>query len=173
MDPLIEFNLPIHGLKSGLHRFDFQIGQSFFDRFENSLVQEGQFSVAIDLDRRPDMLTLLFHVKGTMHTACDRCLEMMDLPVSGAHQLLVKFGGDSREEDEILYLPAGTHELNIAPYIYEAISLSLPLIKAHGTGDAPGSCDPDMLQYFGDEPDDDSPDTPNPLWDALKGLKDN
>ena len=51
MKNLKEFSLPIKGLKSGVHEFDFEIGNDFFKNFENSPIEEGNFNVHLTFDK--------------------------------------------------------------------------------------------------------------------------
>ncbi|NJN33387.1 MAG: hypothetical protein HC817_03165 [Saprospiraceae bacterium] len=45
MDNLKEFSIPIKGLKTGVHEFNFHIEKSFFEQFEGSAIQDGDFQV--------------------------------------------------------------------------------------------------------------------------------
>jgi uncharacterized metal-binding protein YceD (DUF177 family) len=45
-------------------------------------------------------------------------------------KLLVRFG-DTYNDEELLVLPFGEFELDIAQYIYEMIALSVPLRRVH------------------------------------------
>ena len=127
MDILKPFSIPIKGLKNGVHEFDFHIGKSFFEQFEGSPIKEGQFDVHLNLEKRHDMLELNFDFSGTVPTECDRCLSPIHLPVSDNQDLLVKFSIVPMPEDaEVVYISPDAGEINVARYIYEFISLSMP-----------------------------------------------
>jgi uncharacterized protein len=173
MDPMVEFSIPIQGLESGQHAFRFYITSDFFQHFDQSLVEEGQFEVALQLEKRTDMISCIFDVTGHMTTQCDRCLETIQLPIARQVPLLFKYADEEREEDEVVFIPRGIAELNMAKYIYEIIGLSVPLVRQYPCDeDENAPCNEDMLDIL-DEFRPDGGDEDNPIWDVLKGLKDN
>ncbi len=182
MDALTPFNLPLSGMKQGMHAFHFRVDQDFFSCFEASPLAEGDLLVELTCDKRPDMLVLVFHLKGTVRTACDRCLDEFDLPLEAAHQLLVKYDVHERDEAEVVYIHRDTPRFNVARFVYEFILLSMPMIVTHDHGR--GVCNPEMLRYITTEEElakrrtaqsehprgEDEGDSP---WDQLKGLIEN
>jgi uncharacterized metal-binding protein YceD (DUF177 family) len=101
---------------------------------------------------------------------CDRCLEAFDLPIEDTQVLLVKFDEKEWEDAEVVYILKETPKLNVARYIYEFVSLAVPLTKTHD--EAGEECDPEMLKFLTKQDEDapDEPPTSGPLWDALKGF---
>ncbi len=173
MDALQQFSIPIRGLKLGVHQFDFQVDRFFFEQFEASLIKEGDFQVQMDLDKRSDMLVLVFDINGTVKTDCDRCLEKINLPIDATHQLLVKFAEEASEDADIVYINLTESSLNVAKYIYDFINLSLPLIKTYACEeDDNAPCNEEMLKYLNPKSTE-TPNDTNPIWDALKDLKKN
>ncbi len=58
--------------------------------------------------------------------------EDFDLPIKGKLNLIVKFGDTfNNENDELLVLPHGEFQVNVAQYIYEMIVLSVPSKRVH------------------------------------------
>jgi uncharacterized metal-binding protein YceD (DUF177 family) len=50
------------------------------------------------------------------------------LPVKGKLKLIVRFGDEyNNDNEELLILPYGEHQIDVAQYIYEMIALSIPL----------------------------------------------
>lgn len=170
MDPLRRFTVPIKGLGLGIHPFEFEISKSFFSHFESSPIENGKFDVAIQLDKRIDMMVLAFSIDGSFNTACDRCLEKFDLPIKGDHDLIVKIAEEAREDDEIFYISDAQTELNLAKFIYEFIILSLPIVKITDD-ESVHKCDEEVLNFLEGKTEEDSGS--NPLWDQLKGFKEN
>src|SRR5690606_6420617 len=80
--------------------------------------------------------------------------ENFDLPIQGELKLLVKFGEEfNNENEELLILPHGEYQFNIAQYIYEMIVLSVPQKRVHPTIAAsyePDSLDEDELDFLDD-----------------------
>lgn len=173
MKRLVEFTLPIQGLKNGVHEYDFKIDSSFFAEFEASPIADGDLDVHMVLDRHSDMLIFEFDISGTVRTECDRCLAEIDLPVESSDQLIVKFSEDTDEtDDELVFIHPETGEFNVAEYIYEYIVLAMPIIKViedcEEGPDAP--CDFEMLDRINaakNQP------APNPFLDALGDFKEN
>ncbi|MBA4322644.1 MAG: riboflavin synthase subunit alpha [Odoribacter sp.] len=168
------FIIPISGLKDGHHLFDFEIGDKFFEEFEESEIKEGNLSVRIELDKRSSHFDLIVKITGEVRICCDRCLEMFFHPIASENRLLVKFGGkwDANDPD-IITMPADEHELDIKQYLYEFIHLALPIQRIH-PGDKTGtnSCNPEMLKKLNQHIVNDEKKI-DPRWDELKKLINN
>ena len=173
METLNQFTIPLEGLQDGMHQFDFQIDKVFFDHFEKSPIQEGNFDLTLFFDKRPDLLVLTFDFKGSFATNCDRCLEAINLPVKGAHQLIIKYAETPNDEAEVIYIEQGAQQLNVAKYAYEFICLSIPMIKIYDCeADENPPCNEIILdQLYRQEEAEEQEKTENPVWDALKDLK--
>lgn len=172
MNGLVEYTIPVKGLGNGMHQFSFQIDSSFFQHFEKAPIQDGKIDLSVIFDKRSDMYILQFEFQGTVKTECDRCLEQIDLPVSGNQRLLVKFSEEpEKEEAEVIYISPETQQLNVAHYAYEYICLSLPLIKTYDCEkDKNRVCNEEMLGYLEQEEDIIDNTESNPIWDELKKL---
>ena len=160
--------IQFHGLKDGLHRFDFEAGDDFFKAFDNPEINAGNVSVVAELDKKAQMLVLTIKVKGSLHVVCDRCLEFVDIKIKGETQLFFKFG-DIEEEvsHELIVLTHNTHELNVANYIYETAILAMPYKKTHPEN----RCDPEMLKKInGFDEDSGNNEETDPRWDKLKDI---
>ena len=147
MKNLKEFSLPIKGLKSGVHEFDFEIGNDFFKNFENSPIEEGNFNVHLTFDKRESFIELVFDFDGTIRTECDRCTASIDMPFGDSQLLTIKYSIEEKEDDgEVAYITPDTNEFNVAKYVYEFICLSMPFHKVYDCeNDDPQPCDFDVL----------------------------
>jgi hypothetical protein len=47
-----EYRIPFVGLQVGIHYFNFEVGDAFFEHFEGSLVQQGKVFVDLALEKR-------------------------------------------------------------------------------------------------------------------------
>jgi uncharacterized metal-binding protein YceD (DUF177 family) len=75
------------------------------------------------------MLELSF--KHGSNVPCDLTSEDFDLPIK-VNEIIVRFGEEFNDDnEELLILPFGEFEINIAQYIYEMIVLSVPLRRVH------------------------------------------
>jgi uncharacterized protein len=176
MDWLIQYSIPVRGLRNGTHQFDFQVDQAFFSQFENSPVADGNVDVVFTLDKRPDMFVLTFDLTGTVKTDCDRCLAQIDLPVEDAQNLIVKFSDQEEAEDaDVVFVHPDIQHLNVARYVYEFIILSMPIIKVYDCeNEVNRPCNQEMLRYIQNGKDDaENEADPNPFWEELKKLNKN
>jgi uncharacterized metal-binding protein YceD (DUF177 family) len=127
-----EFLIPFVGLKLGKHHFEYQINKKFFEGFDYDEFQNSDIKVSLVLDKKSNMLELDFKHKGTVNVPCDLTSEDFDLPVKGKMKLIVRFGEEfNNDNEELLILPHGEFEIDVAQYIYEMIALSIPQKRIH------------------------------------------
>lgn len=168
MDPFQIYSIPIRGLNTGLHHYDFEIGEDFFRLFEASPIREGGFHVAMDLDKQQDLSTVLFNIKGWMRDSCDRCLADIRLPITSSYSAILKKGEGDDIDPDLIYIPEEAHEWNAAHLIYDYICLSIPLRKLIPCEKMnPRPCDELVIQKLQNL----ETRLDNPIWDALNDLK--
>ena len=154
-----------------MHDYTFDIDASFFEQFENAPVQDGNVEMRLELNKQSDMYVLQFEFEGTVNTDCDRCLAPIALPIEGAERLLVKFSlEETSEEAEVIFIHPETPQLDVSKYVYEFICLAIPMIKTYDCeAEKKKPCDEKMLGYLESQQEEEQQD--NPIWDALKKLK--
>lgn len=172
-----EFLIPFVGLKLGKHQFEYQIDKSFFENFDYDEFEQSDIKVNVVLEKKSTMLELHFKHKGTVHVPCDLTSEMFDLPVKGTFRLVVQFGDAYNDDnDELLILPHGEHQIDVSQFIYEMIALSVPFKRIH-PGVKDGSLDSEALKKLNElavkeeklKKAEEKEDT-DPRWDKLKQL---
>jgi len=127
-----EYVIPFVGLKLGKHRFEYQINNAFFEIFDYNEFQNSEIKVDVVLEKKSNLLEISFKHKGVVNVPCDLTSEDFDLPVKGKLKLIVRFGESfNNDNEELLILPFGEFEIDIAQYIYEMIVLSIPLKRVH------------------------------------------
>jgi len=167
-----EFDIPIHGLKEGIHDFEYEVGSSFFELFSNADLPGGDLKVDLSLNKKTQFLEFDFRIYGNLNLICDRCLELFSYEVDIKEKLFVRFG-DAYEEldDNIIIIPRGDSRFNFAQYIYEFAVLSIPYKKVHPENENDESgCDPEMIKRLNDLRVEEKNDTYDPRWDKLKNL---
>jgi uncharacterized metal-binding protein YceD (DUF177 family) len=177
MKKLNEFLIPFIGLKLGKHQFEYQINKAFFESFDYDEFESADIKVSVVFDKKNTMLELNFKHKGTIHVPCDLTNEMFDFPIKGNLKVIVQFGEEYNDDnDELLILPHGEHEINIAQIIYEMIALSIPFRKVH-PGVKDGTLDSEALRKLNElrveeikEENKNTEDNIDPRWDKLKQL---
>lgn len=174
MKILDHFSIPIEGMQNGQHRKTFSIAKPFFDHFEQSLIKKGNFEVNLELDKRSDLIELIFDITGTFDTVCDRCTATVDFPLQTKATLLVKYADEPSEESTVIYITRDTHHINVSKYLYDSICLAVPLMKVFDCDSMENRpCDQavlDKLEGFTENPSEDKQEKANPLWDKLKGI---
>lgn len=163
-----DYLIPYVGLKLGKHQFEYQISKSFFDHFEYDEFESSDIKVSLVLDKQSNMLELNFKHKGTVKVLCDVTGEPFDLPVKGKLKLIVRFGDEYNDDnEELLILPYGEHQIDVAQYIYEMIALSIPLKRVSPSAKDIELEELDEIEVKEEEIKEEEID---PRWAALKKL---
>lgn len=132
MKSLSEFNIKFEGLKQGTHFFEFDVDNMFFEEFDCFEYKDSAIAVGLEFKKQSTIMVLTFDFFGTFTVPCDRCLDDVELEISGEEKLIVKFGNEEYDDtDEILMLPIHEYELNVAKYIYEFIQVNIPQKRIH------------------------------------------
>ena len=176
MKPLKEFTIPFVGLKIGKHHFDYQIDKSFFEYFEYEDFSNVDVKTTLQLEKKTTLLELHFEILGHVNVNCDLTNEPYNQDVKGEFDLVVKFGEEYNDEfEDILIIPHGEFEINVAQYIYELIILSMPAKRIH-PGVIDGTLDSDILKKLeelspkGQNDTKESSEDIDPRWNTLKKL---
>ena len=171
-----EYLIPFVELKLGKHHFEYQISNAFFEIFDYNEYQDSNIKVNVVLEKKSTLLELSFKHKGVVNVPCDLTSEDFDLPIKGQMKLIVSFGEEfNNENEELLILPHGEFEMDIAQYIYEMIVLSVPLRRVH-PGVKDGSLKTEALTKLNEltvkEEKEEIKEKENidPRWDKLKQL---
>ncbi|MDR0802664.1 DUF177 domain-containing protein [Fluviicola sp.] len=190
-----EFIIHFVGLKTGTHRYEFNIDKSFFEGVENTLIDDANVHVELALDKKETMMIAEFSLSGTVTTQCDRCNDPMEVPVHGNYRIIYKFGTEISEDENLIILHPEAFELDVSAPIYELLIISLPTRRIHPEGACNGEVmdlyhkyiinantpededeDEDDWDDDGEDDsgwDDDNPDDDRPIdprWSALKNL---
>lgn len=179
MSDLKQFVINFGSLPNGEHEFNFEVDDTFFQHFENSLIQKGDLGVLVVMEKKENMLLLDFTMEGIVTVPCDRCLEDLDLEIESYNELIVKFGEESEEEtDDVVVISPKENELNVAQYIYEFLTVLIPLRNVHDEETDGQGCDPEVLKviekHLAKPEAEAEAETPiDPRWDALKNINPN
>jgi uncharacterized metal-binding protein YceD (DUF177 family) len=133
-------------------------------------VKNGDVSVKLILDKEKETLLVLdFSFKGEIEVECDRCMDMFNYPVSNSARILVKLTDkeEDSEDDELIYLPIDTWEMDVKPMIYEFINLQMPLRRVCSLVNK--ECNPEVIAYLQNQEDEKK--EIDPRWAGLEGLK--
>lgn len=171
MEDLKEFNISFVGLRLGKHKFEYQIDNTFFEYFQYDEFQNSAIKVVLDLEKKSNMLDLEFTSTGSVTVACDVTNEPFELAVAGNLPIIVKFGDEfNNDSEELLILPHGTFELNVAQLIFETIVLSIPTKRLH-PGVEDGTLESEVLNRL--EEYKEKKTEIDPRWAKLKEIQTN
>ena len=113
-----------------------------------------------------------FDVLGSVNLICDVSTESFEHNVKTEFDLIVKFGIPSENNsDEILVIPDGSYQINVAQNFYEIVVLSLPLKRVH-PGIEDGTLKSEILTKLKElEPKENKLNgKKDPRWNKLKDL---
>lgn len=177
MKHLKTYTIQFVGLKQGEHDFQYKIDDTFFEHFEYDDFNSIDVDLKVALSKKSTLMEFYFDAQGFVNVNCDLTNEPYDQPIEATYKLVVKFGQEYNDEiDDILILPHGEYEVNIAQYIYELIVLAMPLKRIH-PGVEDGSLESDILDKLeelsiknkeADESEAQTPKETDPRWDKLK-----
>ena len=171
-----EYLISFIGLKIGKHQFEFKINKKFFDEFSFDEFESCDITANVVLEKKTTMLEINFKHKGTVNVPCDLTGEQFDLPIKGKIKLVVQFGEEfNNDNDELLIIPHGEHQIDLAQYIYEMIVLSIPQKRVH-LGVKDGTLKREALKKLNELQVKDAEELTkkeeeiDPRWDKLKQL---
>jgi DUF177 domain-containing protein len=166
------YRVNIVGLSNNTHRFEYQIDDGFFRHYGGDLVSEGSFEVEVVLDKRETFLEMTMAISGTAKLVCDRSLEPFDHPVDVRKKVVFKYGDENQElTDEIVIIERNTVHLELGQYMYEFISLAVPMKKLHPRYRQEEDFGDGGIVYSSTSPTEKEDEETDPRWDKLKKLK--
>jgi uncharacterized metal-binding protein YceD (DUF177 family) len=166
-----EYNIAFVGLKPGLHAFSYHIDDRFFEIFENPEFNHSNIEVKINFDKKQGTFLLKFSINGSIRISCDRCGDEFEMTLWDEFELVVKQIDDelvekkSSLDSEVAYIGKSESLLDVSPWIYEFIILSVPMQHIHPDDkDGNSTCNPIALSYLLKQ----QTDSNQNIWDELK-----
>lgn len=170
MDQLTEYIIPFVGLKEGLHDFHFAIDNTFFDAFDYEEFNSSKINVSLQFEKKSSILNLKFAAEGTVNIPCDVTDEPFDYAIKTTFDWIVKFGEAYNDDnEELLILPHGSYQLDVAQPIYEMVVLSMPAKRIH-PGVEDGTLQSDILKKLEELQPKAEQNNNDPRWNKLKDL---
>ena len=146
-----KFIIPLNGLAAGKNEFFLHAGKEFFDSFENDEIFNADLQIRILIEKSGRYTGVDCDIEGTVMVECDRCLDMLDMPIDMHVALSVKFGEEDASEigqegeREVIFVKEDDAVLDMSQIVYDYACLALPMQRTH----APGECNPDAMKYYG------------------------
>lgn len=146
--PLQPFVIPLSGLAQGGTQFNWRADGKFFGNSGNPDIIDADLEVDVHVEKALRFFCVDAAISGWVKVLCDRCLEELELPVDTGFKLSVKFGENAETADagdrEIVMIPEGSQELDLAQFVYDYTCISLPMRRVHPEGE----CNPEALKYL-------------------------
>ncbi|MGQ9846501.1 MAG: YceD family protein [Bacteroidales bacterium] len=165
-----DYIIPITSTKEGLNQLEYSIDKSFLEQFNYRDIMDISAKVYVNLYKSNRLFDISLSIKGEIKVECDRCLDEFMMPVSFEHHIIIKAEDHySDENDEVVYIPESSTELDLAPYVFETIVFSIPMRKVHSNdSDGNSLCNQEMIsklnKFLINESDTD------PRWDTIKEM---
>jgi uncharacterized metal-binding protein YceD (DUF177 family) len=161
------YMISFSGLPVGEHVFEFEITPKFQEKNPIEDISDLNASVILTLHKMNHVLKANYQITGTYTMDCDRCNLPFKHKFDVLEEMFVKNGISTGDEPEnVVLLPENVFELNVEPYIYEFITLSVPKRRVHAEGD----CDPEVIEKLNALSVVEIPDV-DPRWNVLKNVK--
>ncbi|UXP30619.1 DUF177 domain-containing protein [Reichenbachiella agarivorans] len=171
------FRIDIYGLRLGSHSFSFDIDNSLFEKYDDSVIESGKAHCAIELVKKERLIEVNFSITGTVELVCDRSLEAFDHPIDIEEQLILKYGEDFDDsQDDIWTIPDGQQSINVEKCIFDYLTLSIPMKKLHPKFEEEEDDEYELsLVYSSEEDENESEESDDqdidPRWALLKNIK--
>jgi uncharacterized metal-binding protein YceD (DUF177 family) len=174
-----EFEIAFVGLKPGIHNFDYEITDKFFETFQQQDFFHCKANVKLTLDKKSSFMLLKFEMGGSLEVVCDRCSNHLPLELWDEFNITVKMVPESelmnnQEEDpDVYYISAGESHIDVANWIYEFINLSIPMQRSCKFEKMDGPyCNPAAREMLNKLSSDEKEKKENPIWKGLEKFKD-
>jgi len=185
------YNISLRSLPEGNSSYDYLIDNEFFKLINDndSDLKRGKVNVILNVQRKGNIFDMKFELNGNVFIPCDRCLDDIQIEILSGNRLIVKFGKEySEESDEIVIIPETEGEINVAWFLYEFISLSIPMKHVHppgqcnkmmtsklnkhraGSNSSQGNDDSEDDMGEDEFQEDDSAQDSDSRWDSLKNI---
>ena len=171
MKSLSPYLIKFSGLKEGIHLFSYEIGNKFFKNFDYYDFLDAKLFAKLELEKQSTLLNLKFSFNGEIEVQCDVSMESFDLKLQTEHAVVVKFKDDIiSTDDKVIFMPAGSHSIDVSHLIYESIILAVPQKKVH-PGIENGSLKSEIVEKLEElRPKKNFNEKTDPRWDKLKDL---
>ena len=171
MKSLSPYLIKFSGLKEGIHLFNYELGNKFFRNFDYYDFLDAKLFAKLELEKQSTLLNLKFSFSGKIEVQCDVSMESFNLDLETEHALVVKFKDDIiSTDDKVIFMPAGSHSIDVSHLIYESIILAVPQKKVH-PGIENGSLKSEIVEKLEAlKPKKNFKEKTDPRWDKLKDL---
>lgn len=174
-----EFEIAFVGLKPGIHTFDYEIDDKFFDVFQQQDFFNCKANVKLTIDKKTSFLLLKFEMGGNLEVTCDRCNNNLPLELWDEFRMTVKMVeepelmNDQEEDPDVYYISSSESYIDVANWIYEFINLSIPMQRTCSFEKMDGPhCNRAAMEMLKKMSAKEKENKENPIWKGLEKFKD-
>ena len=172
-----EFEIEFVKLENGIHLFEYQINETFFDFFKNIDINAARVSVKLELNKLDNVLQIFIEGSGILQMTCDRCLGDVIYPVDNDFTVIYNLNAaeDKIEEAhhvnmDLFYVKGNQFSVNVAESIYQSFLTEIPMVKRCDDIEN-GAWNDEMINKIENlESSNEQKLESDPRWDDLKKL---
>jgi DUF177 domain-containing protein len=173
-----EYEIAFVGLKPGIHEFNYEITDKFFDDFQQQDFRNCNARVKLTLDKKNGFMLLKFELGGQLEVTCDRCNNSLPIELWDEFSIIVKMVEEAdlmnQQEDDpdVYYISRNESHISLENWIYEFINLSIPMHKTCNYENMDGPYCNTQAREMLKKLESDKADKENPIWKGLERFKD-
>lgn len=128
-----EYEIAFVGLKPGIHHFNYEIDDQFFEGYDQQDFRRCKAVVKLELEKAAAFMRLRFDVGGSLEISCDRCNSEMPFQLFEQFNLTVKMVdepdvmNEQEEDPDVYYISKGESHLYVKDWLFEFVNLSIPM----------------------------------------------
>ncbi|MEP6583776.1 MAG: DUF177 domain-containing protein [Ginsengibacter sp.] len=128
-----EYEIAFVGLKPGVHEYRYQVNEKFFADYSQADFTNCEAIIKLTLEKNTSFMMLKFEVGGSLDVTCDKCGNTLPMDLWDEFNMIVKQVENpddmnaSEEDPDIFYISRTESHLHLADWIYEFVSLSIPM----------------------------------------------
>ena len=173
-----EFEIAWEGLKPGVSVFEYELNDRFFTAEDAERdYKDLDAQVTLNFDKKTNFFLCHFDIDGSVTVPCDRCGQDFKLRLWDEFDLLIKLGGaedaEIRDNDaDVVFIPRSETVLNIRDWLYEFLTLSVPLQRVHpDKSNGEEGCDPEVIKLLNKLAASEEEKPKSDIWKGLDALK--
>ena len=173
-----EFEIAFVGLKPGVHEFTFEVDDKIFEDLETRDFANCSAMVKLQLEKQSGFLRLKFEVGGKSDVECDRCGNTLTMDLWDEFNMVVKMVdnpeemNDKEDDPDVFYISKTESHLHLNEWIFEFVSLSIPLQKMCKDEEIGGpKCNTEVLDKLNEMKVREDAKNANALWKDLDKFK--
>lgn len=150
-----EYDIAFVGLKPGLHEYQYEVDDKFFQEYKLADFSNCRARIKLTLEKNTSFMMLKFEVGGIVDVVCDRCGNSLGMDLWDEFNMVVKLVENpdemnaTEEDPDIYYISRTESHLRIADWIFEFVTLSIPMQRSCKEEEIGGpQCNKEVLEML-------------------------